>query len=324
MPGGPRSEACDAREVEAFQEERTVIALDGVADIERAVPHLGADVVAEVHRTVHVNVHPVALVALVDALRDLEACHLGGDRDVGRRVEADDAAQRRDGSRGAREIVIQGVLQVDPRVRVLDVQDEPGKPAIAVDEVVLVAEPVSFPVERGVDRQVDLVADPVERDVALEDRFGRVADRDVVEEELVLPGGTQDQVDVGEPLLSEAQVGDRVDAVTGDAERLARHHEVRRRVPQPEPRLHMVFLAGGRVTDRIAAVLRAGGRDGHRRRDDKGREAENHSRHDRPVLIPPRTAVMHVHHDHRRDGQVTAALLGARMPGACWEKADEG
>ena len=69
-------------EEQPLQLERSGVGLDDVADVERAVADLDADVVREVERAVDVDVEVVAAGVLDQLVRQLEAGDFAGNRDV--------------------------------------------------------------------------------------------------------------------------------------------------------------------------------------------------------------------------------------------------
>ena len=106
-------------------------------------------------------------------------------------------------------------------VRVLGLEDQAGEPAVAVDEVPLVAEAVGLPVQLGAHRDADVEALAVEHERDRHDLLGLVLDRRVLEAELVLGRGAQDQLELRERLLLDAQRVDEVDVVAGLSEPFA-------------------------------------------------------------------------------------------------------
>src|SRR2546430_15816226 len=58
----------DGAEVQSLQDKRSLVVLDQIAEIQRPVTRFHADVVREVDRAVHVDVHVVRVVPAVDAV----------------------------------------------------------------------------------------------------------------------------------------------------------------------------------------------------------------------------------------------------------------
>jgi len=90
-----------------------------------------------------------------------------------------------------------------------------------------------------------------------DDRFLVERDRNVLEAELVLPGGAQDDVQLLEGLVGHAEVLLEVDLGAGNAERLARDGHLRIRHPEPGGRFDVVLLACRRFAQRPGRELRA-------------------------------------------------------------------
>src|SRR2546426_10367504 len=185
LSGGSRSISEYRPEVQPAQRELAGVGLDQILDVERSVTGLHADVVREVHGAVHVDVDVMRLVSLVDAVGDLEARDVGGDRDVRHHVDPRNAAQRRYRPPRARELLRPRTVELDAYVRVFRFENEPDEAPVLGDEVVLVPETVGLPVHRRAHRHGEGVANAVENDRNA--RRGRPdeADRNVLESELV-------------------------------------------------------------------------------------------------------------------------------------------
>src|SRR5262249_45370591 len=165
-------------------------------------------------------------------------------------------------------------------------EDEAAEPAIASEEVVLVAEAIRLPVERRVDRQPEGVADAVERDALLEGRARIELDGNVLKAELVRGSRTKHHLELGEALVDEPEIALRVDLCSGNARERARSRagdeDVRARIPEARADFDVEALTGGGVVQRARPVLGRGGRgEGQHQR---GGQSEPNVQTDRGVL----------------------------------------
>ena len=151
------------------------------------------------------------------------------------------------GALASENSLMPGVVELGRDVRVLGLGDDAEEAAVAVDEVVLVAEAPGVPLELALDRQPDRVDVAVEDDRSAQDGVDLVLDRDVLDPELVLARRAQHEPEIAERLLQHIEVVAEADFAAGDPELLAREDDLRRRIPEAEGQFHVVLLARGRV-----------------------------------------------------------------------------
>ena len=133
-------------------------------------------------------------------------------------------------------------------LRVLRLEHHADEPAVAVDEVPLVAESVRLPLQVRLDGERHREPDAVEHDVRGERPDGLVGDGRVLEAELVLRRGAQDELELPESRLLDPEVAHEINPRSGDAgQRLAGDGDIGRRAPEVSADLDVIGLAGGPI-----------------------------------------------------------------------------
>jgi hypothetical protein len=175
------------------------------------------------------------------------------------------------------EIAADWRLQVDLYVSVFHLRDEADEPAVTVEKVVLVAEQPGVPGKIGCHRQIQAIANAVEREIAVDRGDGFVTHRQIVDAELVLACRPQHQSQLFDALPLDPQVSDSIDGRSGLPELLTRDSEVGRRIPEGARSLDVVPLTSGRVGKRRGGELRVrvGGQQEHRVRKYADRQRSN-------------------------------------------------
>ena len=199
---------------------------------------------------------------------------------------------------------------------VLGLGDDAEEAAVAVDEVVLVAEAPRVPLELALDGCADRVDVAVEDDRPLQHGVDLVLDRDVLDAELVLARRAEHEPEVPERLLEGLEILLQVDVAAGDAELLAREDDLGRGIPDAEGDLDVVLLADGRVRLGKSRVL-SRGRAGSEQQEGAGRaEAVKRAKnlHTGPYRPNPRQPVGRMANDAKRRPDKSAATIGRCSP----------